>query len=159
MKTRIYLSLIAAALFTLFLNTSYSQDKCCENKSASCCTENKDCCKEHTQNDMNGNAGGDSTKPSGLTCVVTGEAIEAGGGLTFDYYGTTYNFCCDGCLAKFKKEPMNYIKSGLNCPVMGEAIESKDVFVMHNGTKYYFCCASCESKFQKDPEKYMNKKN
>lgn len=160
MKTRIFLSSLIAALFVFVSSSSYSQDKCCENKSASCCTESKECCNEHASHDMNGNAGGDSTKPSGLTCVVSGEAIEAGGGLTFDYYGTTYNFCCEGCVAKFKKEPLDYIKAGgLTCPVMGDAIESKDVFVMHNGTKYYLCCAGCEGKFKKDPEKYINKKN
>ncbi len=154
-------------LFALIANTSYSQDNCCENKSASCCTENKECCNDmstdmqmndNSQSDKTGNAGGD-TAVTATVCVVSGEAIGEGQGVKFDYYGKTYNFCCEGCLAKFKKEPMDHIKAGgLTCPVMGDAIESKEVFVMNNGTKYYLCCESCVKKFEKDPEKYMNKK-
>ena len=94
---------------------------------------------------------------SGLTCPVSNESIGEGQGVKLDYYGKTYTFCCEGCVAKFKKEPINYIKEEMTCPVMGETV-TKDVFVMHNDTKYYLCCKSCLSKFEKDPEKYINKK-
>lgn len=157
------LSIIASLALMLFVfaGVSYSQDKnCCENKASACCVENKSCCDEHASTDPMGNAGGDSTVAStGKVCVVSGEAIGEGQGITFDYYGKTYDFCCEGCLAKFKKEPMDHIKAGgLTCPVMGDAIESKEVFSMQNGTKYYLCCEMCLSKFEKDPQKYMNKK-
>lgn len=160
MKTRIFLNILALAIIAVFVSTSYTQEKeCCKDKSSSHCgdmkTENGKCCDKH------GNAGGDSTvSNTGMVCTVSGEAIEPGKEIKFDYYGTTYNFCCDGCLAKFKKEPMDHIKAGgLTCPVMGDPIESKDVFVMHEGTKYYLCCESCSKKFEKDPDKYKNKKN
>ncbi|MCC6866491.1 MAG: YHS domain-containing protein [Ignavibacteria bacterium] len=165
MKTKIFLASLFIAIFALAVSNTYSQDKeCCKDKSSNHCgdmkasneTNNGKCCDKH------GNAGGDSTistTTAPLTCPVSGEAIGEGQGLKFDYYGKTYTFCCEGCEAKFKKEPMNYIKEELTCPVMGDKIESKDVYAMHNGTKYYLCCESCIKKFDKDPEKYMNKKS
>ena len=149
MKTKIFLSsvLFIAALF--FTGTVYSQHSGCEKTGSSCCSTKEEC-----THDAMGNAGGDSAV-TGLTCIVSGEEIGEGQGVNFDYYGKTYTFCCDGCVAKFKKEPLNYIKEEINCPVMGEPVD-KDVFAMHNGTKYYMCCKSCLKKFESDPEKYMN---
>lgn len=151
MKTKIILSSIFFALFAFITSSAYSQagDCCAKEKASQCCAENKSCCE-----DM-GNAGGDTSVAS-MSCPVSGEAIGEGQGVKFGYYGKDYTFCCDGCVAKFKKEPMNYIKEELTCPVMGEKIESKDVFVMHEGTKYYLCCKSCNKKFESDPDKYKN---
>jgi len=151
MKTKIILSSIFFALFAFITSSAFSQsnDCCAKEKASQCCAENKSCC------DKEGNAGGD-TSVTGMTCPVSGEAIGEGQGVKFGYYGKDYTFCCDGCVAKFKKEPMNYIKEELTCPVMGEKIESKDVFVMHEGTKYYLCCKSCNKKFESDPDKYKN---
>ncbi len=160
MKSKFIVTSIFIALFVLITSSSFSQEKeCCKDKSSSHCGDMKS--SDDTKNmegkccDKSGNAGGDSTVLTGLTCPVSNEAIGEGQGVKFDYYGKTYTFCCEGCEKKFKKEPMNYIKEELTCPVMGEKIESKDVFVMHNGTKYYFCCKPCIKKFENDPEKYM----
>lgn len=160
MKTKLFLAAFFIALFALTLSNTYSQDKeCCKDKSQGHCgdmkssnetkTEDGKCCDKH------GNAGGDSTVSTGMTCPVSGEAIGEGQGVKFSYYGKEYTFCCDGCVAKFKKEPMNYIKEEMTCPVMGETAV-KDVFVMHEGTKYYLCCKSCLKKFENDPDKYKN---
>jgi len=158
MKTRLIAASIFVVLFAFVSTNSFSQEKeCCKDKSSSHCgdkktsNENKDgkCCDKH------GNAGGDSSV-TGMTCLVSGEAIGEGQGVKFSYYGKEYTFCCEGCVTKFKKEPMDYIKEEINCPVMGEKIESKDVFVMHEGTKYYLCCKSCLKKFESDPDKYKN---
>lgn len=154
MKTKIILASLAIALMSFAANILYSQDNnnsCCETKSSACCTENQACCDKAAT----GNAGGDST--AAMSCPVSNEPIGDGGGVKFDYYGKTYTFCCEGCMAKFKKEPMDYIKTEMVCPVMGDKIESKDVFVMNNGTKYYLCCENCVKKFERDPEKYKNK--
>lgn len=158
MRTKLFLASLFAVIFVLTVSNTYSQDKdCCKDKSSSHCgdmktsdqTKDGNCCDKH------GNAGGDSTISStGLKCIVSGEDLVEGQIVKFDYYGKTYNFCCDGCMAKFKKEPLNYIKEELTCPVMGEKIESKDVFVMYEGTKYYLCCKSCNKKFENDPERY-----
>jgi YHS domain-containing protein len=152
MKTKIILSSIFFALFAFITSSAFSQsnDCCAKEKASQCCAENKSCC------DKEGNAGGDTSVAGSMTCPVSGEAIGEGQGIKFGYYGKDYTFCCEGCVAKFKKEPMNYIKEELTCPVMGEKIESKDVFVMHEGTKYYLCCKSCNKKFESDPDKYKN---
>ena len=151
MKTKFIVTSIFIALFALITSSSFSQSNdCCDKEMTSqCCVEKKDCCEKE------GNAGGDSSV-TGMTCPVSGEAIGEGQGVKTSYYGKDYTLCCEGCLAKFKKEPMNYIKDEMTCPVMGEKIESKDVFVMHEGTKYYLCCKSCLKKFENNPEKYMN---
>lgn len=160
MKTKLFLASLFIALFALTVSNTYSQDKeCCKDKSSSHCgdmksgsemkSEDSKCCEKH------GNAGGDSTVSTGMTCPVSGEAIGEGQGVKFSYYGKEYTMCCEGCVAKFKKEPMNYIKEEMTCPVMGETVV-KDVFVMHEGTKYYLCCKSCVKKFENDPDKYKN---
>lgn len=167
MKTKLIVTSIFIALFALITSSSFSQQKeCCKDKSTctgnmseckgdmSGCTGNMDC----PMHMKDGKSGGDSSV-TGMTCPVSGEAIGEGQGVKFSYYGKDYTFCCEGCVAKFKKEPMNYIKEELTCPVMGDKIESKDVFAMHNGTKYYLCCKNCLKKFESDPEKYINKKN
>ncbi len=169
MKTKLFLASLFIAIFALTVSNTYSQDKeCCKDKSSSHCGDMKTgndtkkcddkgsndgkCCDKH------GNAGGDSTVSTGMTCLVSGEPIGEGQGVKFSYYGKEYTFCCEGCVAKFKKEPLNYIKEELTCPVMGEKIESKDVFVTYNGTKYYLCCKSCLKKLENDPESFINKK-
>lgn len=156
--------LIAVAVFaaiSAFSSYSFSQStetkKCyttcettCDTKS-SCsynkCSESKSCCSDKSKT---GNSQGaqDSVK----VCPVAGEKIE-GQGVKLSYLGKEYTFCCEGCVEKFKKEPLNYIKEDILCPVMGEAA-SKENFTEYNGTKYYFCCAPCIKKFNKDPEKY-----
>lgn len=158
MKTKIFLASIFAVLFLITVPSSYSQKKDgCKDKSSGKCGDMKTSNESKDSHcGTNGNAGGDSTvSATGITCLVSGEAIGEGQGLTFNYYGKTYNFCCEGCIAKFKKEPLNFIKDELTCPVMGEKIGSKDVFVIHEGTKYYLCCKSCNKKFKSDPEKFM----
>jgi len=89
-----------------------------------------------------------------LVCAVSGEKIEAGKGVNFNYLGKEYVFSSEENMAKFKKEPLDYIKSELTCPVMGDPAE-KDTFVIHNGVKYYLCCTSCQSKFERNPDKYI----
>jgi P-type Cu+ transporter len=42
-----------------------------------------------------------------LVCPVTGE--DADPDVSYAYKGTTYYFCCEGCVKKFKKDPEKYI--------------------------------------------------
>ncbi|MCK6480252.1 MAG: hypothetical protein HUU06_00600 [Planctomycetaceae bacterium] len=40
------------------------------------------------------------------TCVVSGDPLaEMGGPIAFDYGGTEIQFCCQGCIKTFKKDP------------------------------------------------------
>ncbi len=98
----------------------------------------------------------DVTPVTAKTCIVSGETIEEGHGVELKYLDKTYNFCCTHCVAKFKAEPMSYIKEDIKCPVGGESA-SKDVSTVVDGVKYYFCCEKCVEKFKNDPEKYLNK--
>ena len=121
----------------------------------------KECCHGEKRMNMDNTNGGIKVTPmdsTGLVCPVSGEAIDGAEGspVKYTYLGKEYTFCCAGCVAKFKSEPMNYIKEELKCPVMGEAA-SKDVFSVLDGVKYYFCCQPCVKKFEKNPDKYLNK--
>ena len=51
----------------------------------------------------------ESAKTIKLICPVTGE--DADPDVTYDHDGKTYSFCCEGCVAKFKKDPVKYIKA------------------------------------------------
>jgi len=44
------------------------------------------------------------------TCVVSGEKLgEMGKPYIFTYQGTEVRLCCDGCRAKFDKDPAKYL--------------------------------------------------
>ena len=44
------------------------------------------------------------------TCVVSGEKLgEMGKPYIFNYQGTEVRLCCDGCRAKFDKDPAKYL--------------------------------------------------
>lgn len=44
------------------------------------------------------------------TCPVSGEKIEEGSAVTYEYKGKVYSFCCEGCVEEFKKDPDRYIE-------------------------------------------------
>lgn len=44
------------------------------------------------------------------TCPVSGEKIEEGSVVTYEYRGKVYSFCCQGCVEEFKKDPDRYIE-------------------------------------------------
>ncbi len=56
-----------------------------------------------------------STKKAGTVdvsqkvCPVTGEDVDPD--VSYAYNGTTYYFCCNNCVKKFKADPAKYIKS------------------------------------------------
>lgn len=43
------------------------------------------------------------------------------------------------------------------CPVMGNLIDDKNLYVDHDGRRIYVCCQSCVEEVKKDPEKYIKK--
>ena len=119
--------------------------------------EKQDCCDNHPVGELSGATSDSvSSTQTTATCIVSGEPIAEGKAVTFRYMGNDFNFCCENCLAKFKKEPLNYINDQMLCPVMGDPV-SKEFFVEHEGTKYYLCCESCLKRFRKDPEQYILK--
>ncbi|MFN3481010.1 MAG: YHS domain-containing protein [Thermodesulfovibrionales bacterium] len=44
------------------------------------------------------------------TCPVSGEKIDEGSAVTYEYKGKVYSFCCEGCVEEFKKDPERYIE-------------------------------------------------
>ncbi|MEI6831344.1 MAG: YHS domain-containing protein [Candidatus Omnitrophota bacterium] len=43
-------------------------------------------------------------------CPVMGNQIVEDAKVTYEYKGKVYNFCCEGCIEEFKKNPDKYIK-------------------------------------------------
>lgn len=43
-------------------------------------------------------------------CPVSGEKINEQFKAVYEYQGKVYNFCCAGCIGKFKEDPEKYIK-------------------------------------------------
>jgi Cu+-exporting ATPase len=147
---KIFLSVIILVSFAVINNLSAQEKDCCKKSGE---TGSMNC-----PDKIGSSQGEKSDSTIAKVCPVSGEAIEEGKGKEFTYLGAKYTFCCENCEGKFKAEPMNYIKTELTCPVMGDAA-SKDVSSVYNGTKYYMCCESCLAKFEKNPEKYLNKFN
>jgi len=151
MKTRkmLFLAVLTAMFFTASL--SFAQ----VNQKESDCTKKSDCKTECTSKT------GDSqgvVSDTAKVCIVTGEKLDGAEGdpVKYTYLGKEYSFCCNGCVKKFKAEPMNYIKEEIKCPVMGNPASQK-VFTVVDGVKYYFCCSGCIKKFEDDPKKYLDK--
>jgi len=41
------------------------------------------------------------------------------------------------------------------CPVTGEKLIDKSVFIDYKGKRVYFCCSACFTQFKEDPEKHI----
>jgi Cu+-exporting ATPase len=77
--------------------------------------------------------------------------------------GTTYYFCCKGCLKAFTAEPGKYLKKP--APT-GEALDpvcgmTVDIATAHyisefEGRLYYFCAAGCKLAFERAPNTYLH---
>ena len=132
------------------------KDVKCEGMKGTKCEGMKDCKMKKKEGESQGMPS--DTLKTALICPVSGETIDGAEGepVKLTYLGKEYTFCCNGCVKKFKTEPMKYIKEYFNCPVIGETAK-KDVFTVVNGVKYYFCCEKCIAKFEKDPDKYLKK--
>ncbi len=90
---------------------------------------------------------------------------------TVEHDGTTYHFCCKGCVAKFAADPDRYVSTGREptpqAPAAAPATVLDPVCGMwvdparaagsaaHHGRTYYFCSKGCVAKFTADPEKYL----
>ncbi len=98
------------------------------------------------------NTGADSSQ----VCIVTGEEFPMDAGIKYKYLNKEVTFCCGGCVKSFQKEPANYIKDGLRCPVCDDDDGKKELSHVHDGIKYYFCGTSCKGKFEKDAQKYID---
>lgn len=153
MKNLLFLAVMFAALL-MFSTKSYSQcsDETAEKKS--CCTE-----KNTSSGEMQLS---DSTKSETIVmavCPVSKEEFKAGAGKKLTYLGKQYEFCCDGCIAEFKAEPIGYTGGKAICPICNDDDGAAGISMMHEGVKYYFCNEGCKTKFSKNPEKILEEYN
>jgi YHS domain-containing protein len=107
-----------------------------------------------------------------VTCPVMDDECEVTKSTpVIDYKGKSYYFCCDNCVADFKKNPDNYEGAGellvrqpteseigktVTCAVMGDKFEvTKSTPVIdYKGKSYYLCCDCCVADFKKNPDNY-----
>ena len=103
-------------------------------------------------------------KPQSL-CPVMGGKIDST--VFADLQGQRVYFCCGKCPPKFKADPDTYFKKvaeqgvlfenvQTTCPVSGEKLENKSIFVDYQGRRIDFCCKKCVADFEKDPKKYLS---
>ena len=100
-----------------------------------------------------------------MFCPVSGEKLDLEKvKATTSFKGLKYGFCCDDCMAAFKKDPAKYAtaptKDSLVCAVSGEKIASYSEaagYLDYKGTRYYVCCADCLPALKKDTEAIIAK--
>ncbi len=101
-------------------------------------------------------------------CPVMGGVIDSS--IYTDIQGQRVYHCCPMCSAKLKKDPDKFFKKAAadgvlfeniqtNCPVSGEKLEDKSVYVDYEGRRIAFCCKKCRGTFNQDPQKYLSKMN
>ena len=101
-----------------------------------------------------------------VVCPVMGGKIDS----TFytDIQGQRVYHCCPMCSAKLKADPDKYFKKAAEqgvlfeniqttCPVSGEKLDNKSVFIDYEGRRIAFCCDKCVSKFKANPTKYLSR--
>lgn len=134
-----------------------------------CCAGCETKFKEDPEMYVSGEGQGEHMQGEHMEHEQTGEVIDPVCGMTikkdeakfsYEYNGTTYYFCMEGCKDKFVENPEEYIKAGdemVTCPVSGEEIKKSDAAgsMEYKGQTYYFCCAGCKEKFEKNPEEYI----
>ena len=98
-----------------------------------------------------------NTAPINSECPVSGKPVDAT--KTITYEGKLVAFCCDDCLAEFKKDPKKFVgklkglTAGLTpvnkiCPVSGKPINPEKT-LLHEGKLIAFCCDDCKANFEK----------
>lgn len=94
-----------------------------------------------------------------VTCPVSHKPIDPD--VSIESEGKTVEFCCKGCIGKYKADPEKYAAALANsytyqtkCPVSGEQIDPAVSVTMASGKKIYFCCKQCIKKFEKNPGEF-----
>lgn len=92
-------------------------------------------------------------------CPVSGKPVVKGASIEQD--GDTVQFCCQGCVAKYKQDPAKYAAGLANsytyqtkCPVSGARIDPASATELPTGETIYFCCEKCSAAFLADPAKH-----
>jgi xanthine dehydrogenase accessory factor len=117
----------------------------------------------HTHHEHEAHAHAHTHEPVRAVAIdpVCGMEVEiATAKYTYEYEGKTYYFCAPGCKLSFRKNPQEYLHTGLATaidPVCGMTVDIASAHFMseHHGKTYYFCGAGCKAKFDENPEAYL----
>ena len=107
-------------------------------------------------------------------CIVKGSKLGSDGEpIMYNHMGREIQFCCNGCVSKFEKDPETYLakldaailseqKENYpleTCVVTGEKLSSmgKSYDYVYNNQLVRFCCGGCVSTFEKNPDMYLKK--
>jgi YHS domain-containing protein/TusA-related sulfurtransferase len=109
-------------------------------------------------------------KPDTAKDPVCGMTVKtAGAKYTYDYKGTTFYFCSEGCKTAFAENPDKYLPQAAATtasqqqadtaidPVCGMTVKKAGAKYTYDykGMTYYFCSEGCKTSFSKEPEKYL----
>ena len=97
-------------------------------------------------------------------CPVMGGVIDSSA--YTDIQGQRVYHCCPGCTGALKKDPDKFFKKAatdgilfeniqMTCPVSGEKLEDKSVFVDYEGRRVAFCSKKCRETFDEEPAKFL----
>jgi YHS domain-containing protein len=101
-----------------------------------------------------------------LVCPVMGAAEANHEGPFRDYNGSRYWFCCEGCDAKFEKEPMKYTDlrakgkaagAFMFDPITGDRLthdKAIEAFSDYKGVRFLFQNEANKAEFDKNPAKF-----
>ena len=105
-------------------------------------------------------------------CIVSGQQLGSmGDPVVYNHNGREIQFCCQGCVRTFEKDPDNFLKKMdeaiieaqkesypfTTCPIIGKELGGmgEPVDYVYNNQLVRFCCNSCVSKFEENPDKYL----
>ena len=99
-------------------------------------------------------------------CPVMGGKIDST--VYTDIQGQRVYHCCPMCSSTLVEDPDTFFKKAAadgvmfeniqtTCPISGEALEDKSVYVDYEGRRIAFCCEKCVATFNKDPQKVLSK--
>lgn len=100
-------------------------------------------------------------------CALAGCSAKANPEVYTVYQGVKISFCGDDCKTKFMENidanfakiadtgvMVEKLKPQTICPVSGEELMNREVYVDVDGKRFYLCCPKCVDAVKKDPEKY-----
>lgn len=109
-------------------------------------------------------------------CLISGEKLGGMGKPVVMVNGQQeVKFCCNGCVADYKKDPAAFMKKLdaaaqqaakehpyklTTCLVSDEKLDGamgKPFVFVYNDKEIKLCCGSCLADFKKDPEKFLKK--
>ncbi len=84
-------------------------------------------------------------------CPISGKGVDGSKSVKY-----TVPFCCEKCVAKFKKDPTAHLAAAAKA-AKGKCIFSGKACAETVDIQIGVCCGKCEKKVKADPTKYLAK--